>query len=76
MPATRTEGYWMHIAAHPWAANAYKDVGDLYLADYDVGAAWAAYDLGRAADPDWRAGVMPSLASYEDQMRAAHPDFF
>jgi hypothetical protein len=76
MPANRTDGYWLHIAAHPWAANAYKDVGDIYLTDYEVGQAWAAYDLGRAVDPQWRIGVMPVLAKYEDDMRANHPDFF
>jgi hypothetical protein len=76
MPANPADGFWLHIAAHPWAANAYKDVGDVYLTGYAMDQAWVAYDLGRAADPQWRVGVMPVLAKYEDGLRAAHPDFF
>lgn len=76
MPAQRADNYWIHIAAHPWSANTYKDVGDAYYAAYEVGHAWTAFDLGRAADPSWREGVMTKVADYEDVLRKREPDFF
>ena len=76
MPRPLTDGYWRHIAAYPWASNAYSDVGDVYLADYNVFDAWLAYDLGRSVDPDWALGVSNNTSQYEDQLRAALPAFF
>ncbi|MBW8880521.1 MAG: hypothetical protein JF615_03585 [Asticcacaulis sp.] len=71
-----TDCYWTHIAAAPWGANVYKDLGDTYYADFDMESAWAAWDLGRAADPDWASGVMTSTADFEGQLRAGQPDSF
>uniref|UniRef100_B0SX07 Uncharacterized protein n=1 Tax=Caulobacter sp. (strain K31) TaxID=366602 RepID=B0SX07_CAUSK len=76
MPQDLVDNYWMHIAAYPWAGNVYKDAGDTYYAAYDPVNAWLAFDLGRAIDPDWRAGVLSGLAAYEDKLRLAEPDFF
>ncbi|MDP3635281.1 hypothetical protein [Phenylobacterium sp.] len=76
MPASLVDNYWIHIAAHPWSSNTFKDAGDSYLGGYDTPSAWAAFDLGRAVDPDWRAGPMAGLARYEAALRANEPDFF
>jgi hypothetical protein len=76
MPSPLDECYWTHIAAYPWASNAYKDLGDTYFAEYDMAGAWNAYDLGRAVDPNWRVGVMSSIAQLEDKLRVGLADFF
>ena len=76
MPTPLAQNYWTHIAAYPWASNAYKDLGDTEFADYNTPAAWLAFDLGRAVDKDWRNGVMKFLSDYEDRLRSGQPDFF
>jgi len=68
--------YWTHIAAYPWASNAYKDLGDLAYQGFDMDKAWQAWDLGRAVDPDWQTGTMQSVGKYEDSLRGAMPDNF
>lgn len=68
--------YWLHIAAAPWGANVYTDLGNLSLDDFDVVTAWEAWDIGRAVDPDWQTGVMKSIAEYEGRLRRDAPDSF
>jgi len=76
MPTPLVDNYWTHIAAYPWAANAYKDAGDAYFSNYDTPNAWLAYDLGRAVDKEWQSGPMATLAAFEQQLRSTQPDFF
>ncbi len=76
MPQPIAANYWTHIAAYPWSSFAYKDVGDTYLQARDEEAAWLAFDLGRAVDPNWRIGPMGALANYETALRTTVPDFF
>ena len=76
MPKNLADDYWIHIAAYPWASNAYKDVGDYYFRGYDTPAAWQAYDMGRTIDPNWATGVMASVSKMEDGIRQQFPDFF
>lgn len=76
MPAQLTDNYWIHIAAYPWAGNAYKDLGDTHLQAYMTPDAWLAYDLGRAVDPAWRAGTLAQVAAMEAQLARDHPEFF
>lgn len=76
MPPNRVDNYWIHIQAHPWSSNTFKDAGDAYYGAYDVVSAWTAFDLGRAVDPDWREGVMSAVGKFEGQMRQRQPDYF
>jgi hypothetical protein len=76
MPQPLVDSYWTHIAAYPWASNAYKDAGDAYVEGYDMWDAWIAFDLGRAVDPDWRSAAMASVGELEGRLRTAAPDFF
>ncbi|HWE45177.1 MAG TPA: hypothetical protein VG407_04035 [Caulobacteraceae bacterium] len=73
---TGADGDWIHIAAYPWASNAYKDAGDTYYEAFDTVQAWLAFDLGRAIDKDWRSGTMKSVSDSQDKMRAGERDFF
>ena len=76
MPSPLVANYWTHIAAYPWAGNAYDDAGGSYLRSFDTPKAWTAFDLGRAVDPDWRSGSLQSVANYEAVLEANVPDFF
>jgi hypothetical protein len=76
MPQPLVDNYWTHIAAYPWASNAYKDAGDTYFAGYDTWDAWIAFDLGRAVDPESATATMSEIANMEAQLRSAAPDFF
>ena len=76
MPERLADDYWIHIAAFPWSANAYKDLGDTYLGDFDPGHAWLAYDLGRSADEGWRSSVMASVDDLENRLKTGLSDFF
>jgi len=74
MPERLEDNYWRHIAAYPWASNAYADLANLF--PFDPAAAWLLQDLGRAVDPDWKSGVMGRVAAYEERLRAIAPDFY
>lgn len=67
---------WTHIAAYPYASNAFKDLGDYYYSQYEMDKAWQAWDLGRAIDPHWSSTAMNSVGAYETQLRAASPNAF
>ncbi|WKL55825.1 hypothetical protein Q1W73_08900 [Asticcacaulis sp. ZE23SCel15] len=71
-----TDCYWTHIAAYPFASNAFKDLGDHYYGQYEMDKAWQAWDLGRAIDPDWTSGAMVSVGQYETQLREVAPNDF
>jgi len=71
-----TDGYWKHIAAYPWASNAFKDLGDTWYVQFEAFRAWEAWDLGRAVDPDWPRGSMQSVTKLEQNIRSAMPDNF
>lgn len=71
-----TDSYLTHIAAYPWASNAFKDLGDTWYGQFETFRAWEAWDFGRAVDPDWERSAMQSIAGFEEQVRAAMPDSF
>jgi hypothetical protein len=68
--------YWKHIAAYPWASNAFHDLGDYWYKNYEVKKAWQAWDLGRAVDPDWQLSVMSYVSKFEEKVRILAPDSF
>lgn len=70
------DSYWIHIAAQPWASNAFKDLGDAKYEQFDTFEAWNVWDLGRAVDPDWQRGSMESVGRLEDNIRAKMHDYF
>lgn len=71
-----TNAYWIHIAAHPWSSNTFKDLGDYHYSQFNSFAAWEVWDLGRAVDPDWQGGSMQSLEGFENSIKAAMADSF
>ena len=75
MPAI-TDCYWKHIASYPWAGNAFKDLGDSYLQEFDTANAWLAWDLGRFVDQRSRPSLLSQVDSYEQHLRRTMPDSF
>ena len=71
-----TDSYWTHIAAFPWASNAFKDLGDTWYSQFETYKAWEAWDLGKAVDPDWQRGSMNSVDDLEKRIRLLMPDSF
>ena len=71
-----TDSYWTHIAAFPWASNAFKDLGDTSYSQFETFKAWEAWDLGRAIDPDWQLSSMKSVDDLEKRIRLMMPDSF
>jgi hypothetical protein len=76
LPDSATTCFWRAVAAAPWAANTYHDAGVALLGDDQVDLAWLAFDLGRAVDPNWRLGVMASIADAEQRLEHTLPEFF
>ena len=76
LPDSTTTCFWRSIAAAPWPANTYHDLGIALLGDYQIDVAWLAFDLGRAIDPTWKGGVMASIADAEQRLEHNLPDFF
>ena len=76
LPDSATTCFWRSIAAAPWPANTYHDLGIALLGDYQIDVAWLAFDLGRAIDPTWKGGVMASIADAEQRLEHNLPDFF
>lgn len=75
MPAI-TDCYWKHIAAYPWAGNAFKDLGDSYLQNFDMQNAWLAWDLGRLVDGKASSALLGQIDEYEQNLRRGMPDNF
>lgn len=76
LPQTAAPLFWRAVAAAPWPANTYHDLGIALLREDAVDKAWLAFDLGRAVDPHWTAGVMATIADAEQRLERTMPDFF
>ncbi|EGF90533.1 hypothetical protein ABI_35560 [Asticcacaulis biprosthecium C19] len=75
MPS-RADCFWRFIAAAPWTANTYYDLGNTLYGEYDMPKAWRVWDLGRAADPDWKSSLMRGVPQLEARLRRDFPDSF
>jgi hypothetical protein len=62
------------IAANPRLAAAYKDLGDLFLRDFDARRAWACWETARDLAPTHP--VLRSVAAFEETLRTGHPEYF
>jgi hypothetical protein len=62
------------LAANPYIAGVYKDLGDLLFRSFDTPRAWRSWDIGRRIAPKF-ANFGP-LNQYENSLAANYPDFF
>ncbi|WP_147468210.1 hypothetical protein [Corallococcus interemptor] len=62
------------IQANPFFTGAYKDLGDLCVADWDMGAAWVCWDAARNIAP--RHSLLQDVSGMEAMLAAEHPEYF
>ena len=62
------------LKLNPYLAGAYKDLGDMFYADFDMASAWACWDFARKQAPDHF--MLKPIADYEADLLKNHPDFF
>ncbi len=64
------------IAGNPYIGGFYKDLGDLFLSDFDSFDAWTCYDLARALPGGETAPVVESVTANEKALASDYPQFF
>lgn len=60
------------LEASPWITMAYKDLGDIFLVEFDTRQAWIAWELGRRIAPGH--ACWEPVAAYEQQLRRTFAD--
>ncbi|MEX1363153.1 MAG: hypothetical protein AB1Z98_08510 [Nannocystaceae bacterium] len=68
------EGFVRAIEADPGLAGVYKDLGDLYLSNYETTAAWDLWTLGRLLAPGHK--IFTNVEAYEQHLQQAHPELY
>lgn len=62
------------LEQNPRLTGAYKDLGDKYLADYDMANAWASWDQARKINPNHMLNA--EIAKLERSVRQRNPAYF
>jgi hypothetical protein len=62
------------LEANPFLAVAYKDVGDLFLQEYDMRRAWRCWEAARKIAP--RHPTLSACAALEQRLSDEHPEYF
>lgn len=71
-PVQARELMLVTLEASPWITMAYKDLGDIFLSEFDTRQAWIAWELGRRIAPGH--GCWEPVAAYEQQLRREFAD--
>lgn len=62
------------LAANPWLAGAWKDLGDLQFRQFDMAHAWRCWDAGRNMAPTL--AIFASVDQLEKNLVQQHPEYF
>ncbi len=62
------------LKANPFITGAYKDLGDMFYADFDMASAWLCWDFARKRVPDHF--MLKPISEYEKELLSDFPDFF
>jgi tetratricopeptide (TPR) repeat protein len=62
------------IEANPRLTGAYKDLGDLYLQDWDMERAWRCWDIARGIAPSHP--LLRGVADYEQMLLERYLEYF
>ncbi|NOK17866.1 hypothetical protein [Corallococcus carmarthensis] len=62
------------LKANPFFTGAYKDLGDLFVADWDMGAAWRCWDAAKNIAPGHH--LLNDVSAMEEMLAAEHPEYF
>ncbi|MCF7848427.1 MAG: hypothetical protein K9M45_06215 [Kiritimatiellales bacterium] len=62
------------LSENPCIPAAWKDLGDIYYAEYDTEHAWQCWDAGRGLSPGHK--LFGPVNELEKKLEAEHPEFF
>ncbi len=62
------------LKVNPYIAGAYKDLGDMFYADFDMVSAWLCWDFARKQAPDHF--MLKPISDYEADLLKNFPYFF
>ncbi|QDE70357.1 hypothetical protein BHS07_27775 [Myxococcus xanthus] len=62
------------IEANPFFTWAYTELGDICVADWDMGAAWLCWDAARNIAPGHH--LLKDVSALEEMLAAKHPEYF
>ena len=62
------------LKMNPYIAGAYKDLGDMFYAEFDMVSAWLCWDFAREQTPGHF--MLKPISDYEAQLLKDYPDFF
>jgi hypothetical protein len=62
------------LIVNPALAGAWKDLGDIYHANYETDVAWLCWDVGRKLSPEH--DMLRSVSKLEQVLRSNYPGFF
>ena len=62
------------LKANPFITGAYKDLGDMFYADFDMASAWLCWDFARKQVPEHF--MLKPISEYEKELLRDFPDFF
>jgi len=62
------------LAENPSITAAWKDLGDIYYADYDTEHAWQCWDIGRRLSPGHK--LFSTVNKMEQKLETEYPQFF
>ncbi|WP_426753743.1 hypothetical protein [Myxococcus sp. Y35] len=62
------------IEANPYFTGAYKDLGDLCIEAWDMGAAWLCWDAARNIAPGHH--LLKDVSALEEMLATEHPEYF
>jgi tetratricopeptide (TPR) repeat protein len=66
--------YLQALVANPAIAGAWKDLGDIYHANYETDLAWLCWDVGRRLAPEHQ--MLRAVTRLEESLRSNYPGFF
>ncbi len=62
------------LKSNPYIAGAYKDLGDMFYAGFDMVSAWMCWDFARKQAPEHF--MLKPISDYEADLLKNFPDFF
>jgi hypothetical protein len=62
------------LEANPYFTGAYKDLGDICVSAWDMGAAWLCWDAARNIAPGHH--LLKDVSALEEMLATEHPEYF
>lgn len=62
------------LEVNPFLTGAYKDLGDVYVREYETSEAWRCWEAARRIAPEH--GLLQDVRALEEMLAAEHPEYF